>query len=171
MAVTLVTTIDVSSARSYDAYDDADNTVRYPDLDTLLPGYTNYRLTGVGWNVSLTAYSPSRLSEMVIAIERPDRFAGVWMAPGYSDATSGTGTYTNLPLIDLVSTHRDFAFAEDHVARIEFFELIDNTSNAPDGLWNSGTIILRVEADPVPEPTSLMALSLGVIALAKRRRK
>ena len=55
--------------------------------------------------------------------------------------------------------------------RVEFYESFNDPEVNPDGIWNSGSLTLRVV--PVPEPATYGMMALGLLAVGTlvRRRK
>lgn len=171
-AVTLTATLDVTGVNSVDGYFDADNTFGLFNLDTVFGAdYSNYVLTGIGWDVTLTAFNNSWLSEITIGIENSDASDALYLRPAVGQNSPGTGSFSSGGVINLESAGPGLSVNvnPDDVIYIEFFEGFDDVAGAADGRWDSGTVTLQFEA--VPEPATLAALGLGVAAMARRRRK
>lgn len=164
--VTTLLTFDVSGIASWGTLGDASNVVALLDIGA---GST---LDQVGWNVNLTASSPSWLSD--IAVQFSDSAAtqdlAITLAPSATNA-SGTASYSSA-LVDLTATNLSFAVGSDGKLRLEFYETWDDIAGAADGMWNSGTLTLAVTT-AVPEPGTygLMALGMVGVLLAARRRR
>ncbi len=125
-------------------------------------------VTGTNYDVTITAFAPSWLSEAQIFFTDSAVNVGVVTTPGVGINESGTQTFTAggaLPA-DLV-----FAVGADGLLRIEFAEDFDDASVSPDGIWESGTFNFEVSAVPEPGTYGLMALGLLGVAAAARRRK
>lgn len=162
--------VNVAGIQSFGEYGDADNTVLTYNVGA------NVTITGISYNVNLTAFSPSYLSELALAFEDSSQAKGVFFTPALDDLNPGTGTYADSA--DLVALGLDFQVGADGILRLEFFEDFDDGSVAPDGIWNFGTITFFTDAvDPVdpgevPEPATgmLMAAGLALMGYTVRRR-
>jgi hypothetical protein len=122
-------------------------------------------ITGFAYNVNLTAYAPSWLSELGVQFSDSLVSAGLTAQPGEGDDVSGTATYAGS--IDLVSLGIDFNVAADGLLRLEFFDtFFDNALAGADGIWNSGTLTFTVaDVAAVPEPASYALMGLALVAL------
>jgi len=135
----------------------------------------NSYLTGISFNVNVTAYRPSWLDEMGLSITNSKGTEGIFFHPGIGDIFAGTSTYSGSA--DLVALGLDFFVGNDGILRLEFFEDFDDFSVNPDGRWNSGTITFEYtpQADPVDVPEPATALLLGggamLMGFAGRRRR
>jgi hypothetical protein len=157
--------VDVTGIDSYGRFGSSKNFVIE---EQLAPGA---EVTGVSWNVNLTAFSPSLLSNMQITFTDSLEAVGVILTPGVSDTTSGTASLSGSD--DLVAQGLSFDVGSDGLLRIEFNESKAFKGLSPAGIWNSGTITFDVSALPVPEPTTyaLMAFGLAAVGVAAKRRK
>lgn len=164
-AATLI--IDVSGINSVGAQGDPGNTVQSYNIGA------GSIITGIAYNVTLEAFSPSWLSELVFSFEDSTQSAGVFLTPGFTDSFSGVGSYSDAA--SLVDLGLSFAVGADGVLRTEFFEGFDDSSISPDGIWQSGTITITYDtvAGAIPEPATwgLMILGFGAIGGAMRRRR
>jgi hypothetical protein len=122
-------------------------------------------ITGFAYNVNLTAYAPSWLSELGVQFSDSLVSAGLTAQPGEGDDVSGTATYAGS--IDLVAMGIDFSVAADGLLRLEFFDtFFDNALAGADGIWNSGTLTFTVaDVAAVPEPASYALMGLALFAL------
>jgi hypothetical protein len=159
---------NVAGAQSFGELGDALN-----DVFTVNIG-ANSRITDVAYNVSLTAFSPSWLSEATLGFTSSDLSEGVFLNPGFADNFSGTASYADSA--SLTDLGLDFTVGADGILRLEFFEDFDDGSVAPDGVWNSGSITFTYTpsgAGAVPEPATwaMMIGGFGMVGGAMRRRQ
>lgn len=160
--------VDVAGAQSFGALGDPDNTVRTFNIGA------NARVTAVTYNVNITAFDPSWLSESGVAFTDSDVFDGVLLRPGFEDANPGTGDYFDV--LDLVAEGLDFTVGADGVLRLEWYEGFADGAD-PDGLWNSGTLTFTYEPTdveaPIPEPATwaMMIGGFGMMGASLRRRR
>ena len=136
----------------------------------------NATITSISYNVNITAFSPSYLSEMGLAFSDSGVNTGVLLIPGVDDVGPGTATYSDI--VDLVAEGQSFSVNADGILRLEFYEdYLDFLS--PDGIWNFGTITFYTDAldEPptgeVPEPASglLIGAGLAMMGYSARRRR
>lgn len=153
--------VDVTGTKSWDDYGYAGNETKSFNIGA------NSHVIGVGWDVTLTAYSPSWLSELAVTFESSSTYY-LNLTPGIGDDFPGTWTYASGGIVDLVGLGYDFNVDGDGMLNMEFFEWYNDFSGGVDGIWENGYI--WVEYEPVPAPGAF-ALLAGAGLLAARRRR
>lgn len=135
----------------------------------------NAHITSIAYDINLTAFNPSWLSEIGLQFTDSTTTDGVVFNPGIGDTHPGTASYAGSA--DLVAFALDFFVGADGILVLEFFENFNDGTVSPDGVWNFGTVTFGVEGvdvppgTDVPEPASLLLLGAGVSALAYNRRR
>lgn len=155
---TLTTTVTLDDVMSYGGIDDPSNY-----FNTLNLGAGTH-IVGIGYDVEVTAYSPSWQSEVTVAFENSDYSGGVYLTPGISVNESGTGSYSSGGIVDLIGLELDFFLNDDGLLLLQVFESW-NDGLAPDGMI-SGTLTIQY----VPTPGALAVLGLGGLVAGRRRR-
>ena len=127
-------------------------------------------VVGIGWDVNNTATSPSWLSEMAVGFRNTDNTGGVNLTVGVGDDMPGTAAYSSGGILDLIGLGLSFTANANGLVRVEFYESFNDSEVNPDGIWNSGSLTLRVV--PVPEPATYGMMALGLLAMGAfvRRR-
>ena len=168
MAAELI--VDVTGAQSVSDFGTAGNTIRTFNIGA------NSRITGVAYNVNITAFTPSYLSEAGVAFTGSDTDGdGVFLTPGFADNAPGTASYADSA--NLIDLGLDFTVGADGILRLEWFESFDDGSVDPDAIWNSGTLTFTYEPTgveaPVPEPATwaMMIGGFGMMGASLRRRR
>lgn len=164
-------TIVINGIQSYGELGQPENPVYTFDVGA------NATVTSVSYNVNLTAFTPSWLSEVGLAISDSAQSDGVALTPGFGVDESGTGTYA--AFADLVAQDLSFSVGDDGILRLEFYEGFDDENVSPDGIWNFGTVTFNFAGDAVdpgadvPEPATGLLLGAGLAAMgyAARRRR
>ena len=163
--------VNVAGVESYGEIGDTGNTVLTFNVGAFAT------ITSIAYNVNLTAFSPSYLSEIGLYFGDTDQSTGVFFTPGFADDATGTGTYADSA--NLVDFGLAFQVGADGLLRLEFFEDFDDASVSPDGIWNFGTITFTTDAVDVPpgvevpEPATgmLMGAGLALMGYTAHRRK
>ena len=163
-------TFDVAGVKSFGEFGESGNAVYELNVGA------NATITSVSYNVNITAFSPSWLSEMGLAFTNSGVTDGVLLNPGFGFDNPGTASYSDV--IDLLAEGLSFSVDADGILRLEFYEdWVDNIS--PNGIWNFGTITFNTDAidEPptgeVPEPASglLVGAGLALMGYSARRRR
>jgi hypothetical protein len=161
--------VNVAGIQSYGDLGDSGNTVLTFDVGAFAT------IIGVSYNVTITAFTPSFLSEISLLFSDSAQSAGFSFQPGFADVQPGTGTYAGSG--NLIDLNLAFQVGADGLLRLEFFEDPNDESVSPDGIWNSGTITITTDADDpgtdVPEPATgmLMGAGLALMGYTARRRR
>lgn len=161
-------TVDVTGIQSNGAFGDTANVVFEFNIGAFAT------ITSVSYDVSLTAFTPSYLSELSLAFTDTDILNGVALRPGFEHPNPGTGVFADV--VDLVANGLSFSVGADGVLRLEFYEGYDDFDGV-DGVWNFGTVTFNVEGGTVapggdvPEPPVdwLMGAGLALAAYCGRR--
>lgn len=128
-----------------------------------LPSGTPVTVTGIGWDTTQEAFSPSWLSEMVSSFYADN--VTINLTPGVGDDFSGVSSYSSGGIVKLSDVGiPDMELASGSIS-IELWESFDDFANATDGRYIDGGITLQA----VPEPATIGLLCLGGLALIRRR--
>jgi len=161
-------TVDINGIDSYGLLRSPENSVLNFDI-----GANSY-ITNVSYNVNVSAYSPSWLSELAFAFTNSKVTEGVLINPAFIYDVPGTATFFNT--LDLVAEDLDFYVGADGILRLEFYEDFNDPRISPDGRWNFGTITFDYTPEAVsavPEPATALLLGGGAMLMgfAGRRRR
>ncbi|GAA3697590.1 hypothetical protein GCM10022268_05150 [Sphingomonas cynarae] len=166
-AATLV--VDVTGAQSYGMFANDQNTVQTFNIGGLS------RITAIAFDVTITAFSPSFLSEASVALTGSDTDGdGVSLNPGLDDRRPGTARYFGA--VNLTGLGLDFAVGTDGILRLEYFEDFNDTLVSPDAQWVGGTLTVTYDevTAAIPEPATWMMMFAGfamVGGAARYRRR
>ncbi|GIV11295.1 MAG: hypothetical protein KatS3mg020_0786 [Fimbriimonadales bacterium] len=105
--------------------------------------------TGIGWDVTLTAYDPSWLSEIAVLITNVDG-DGYILVPGAGDDGSGTSSYSSGGVNDLCGAYNLPPLPlPDGNLYLEFYETYNDFADCgQDGNWDSGTLTFAFGSIP-----------------------
>ena len=151
---------NVSGIQSFGIFGDAGNAVQ---TVSLAPGAI---VSGVSWDVTLSATAPSWLNEMFVMLSNSAQSTGYQLFPAPTAEQSGPGHYTGSTALGANS----FAVGANGLLRLEFAESLDDLAGQADGTWLSGTLTFEVSAVPEPATYASLALGLVLVGAAARRR-
>jgi hypothetical protein len=154
---------DVSGITSRDVFLTPTNTVAFLQLAPFA------EVTRIDFDVNLTSFGPSWLSELQVVFTDTDITTGVFSSPGFGADNNGTQSFVGFG--DLVAQGLNFNVGADGRLRLEFADQFDDPEVNPDGRWNFGTLTFTVSAVPEPGSYGLMALGLlGLWSMSGARR-
>lgn len=120
-------------------------------------------ITSLAWNVNVTSYPGSYLSEMKVTFS-DTLGSGITFTPGNGDDFDGTMNYAGFQ--DFGELGQIFNVGADGILRLEFHDgFKDLAFDEPEGVWNSGTLTFGIAQ--VPEPP-VYAMVLGGLLLLSR---
>jgi len=162
--------VDVAGIQSYGEQDDAGNTVLEFNIGS------NATVTGISWDVGVTAFTPSWVSEIYMMISASDQTNDIYFV---ASGRNAPGTAISSGSADLAALDLAVKVGADGILRLEFFEAFDDLEGA-DGFWNFGTFTFVTDAVDVPPPTGnvpepatgmLMGAGLALMGYTVRRRR
>lgn len=125
-------------------------------------------VTGLGWNVTLTAFSPSWRSDMAINFSDSAGGQSYVFRPGLGDDASGGASYSSA-----VMPIPSITLGVDGLLRLEFFEAFDDFNNAADGEWGGSVVrgeISELTIQYVPGPGGVAVVLIGLCTMRRRAR-
>ncbi|GMV26561.1 MAG: hypothetical protein AMXMBFR58_25920 [Phycisphaerae bacterium] len=174
-SATITYTVVGGDIPAIDALFDPDNAVFATNtaVDLGLPSGTPVTMTAVGWDVTLTTFGFSWLSDMTVYWDdniTPDGF-GLFVTPGFADIGGGTNVFRSSGgMIDLSDNAIPDILMPDGVMRWEFFDTFqDDVDGVPEGVWVQGSQF-HFTFEYVPAPGSLALVGLAGLAAGRRRR-
>jgi hypothetical protein len=148
--------IDVAGAQSVGLAGTPDNTVMSFNVGA------NSLITSVDWQVSLTAFGASWLSDMALSFGSSAGNDGTWFTPA-SENHNGSMSYTGTA--NLAEMGLAFQVQADGILRLEFSEQMkDLGAGIADGQWDAGQVTVGFTS-AVPEPASYGLMAFGLLAL------
>ncbi len=126
----------------------------------------NSFITGFSWDVSITAFDPSWLSEITVAVTNS---AGAGFSLRPVDSVNASGTQSASGSADLLNSGLSFYTRADGRINFEFYEFYSDFAAAADGRWNSGQF--SIIYTPIPEPATLALLGAGLLTVVSRTRR
>jgi hypothetical protein len=168
--------LDISGEQSWDSLNDPSNTV------LLVPLGAGASMTGIGWDVNLATIGASWLNEARFYFDGSDLdLTGLFLTPGFADATPGVGSYSSGGILDLTDNGiPDIPILADGTLYIQLNESFDDVADAADADWTAGsTLTIEYEGGAPAVPTvgewGMVALGAtllgGVVVMTLRRRR
>jgi hypothetical protein len=145
-------TLDISGTANMDERGAVSNIVR-----ELWVG-AGATIENLKWDIHLTSYEPSYLSEMQLTFS--DSLGnGVTFTPGGGDDFQGSNSYAGFQ--DLRVILQQFQLGDDGLLRLEFHDAYkDLAFEEPEGMWDYGTLTFGVSTVPEPQVLALMLSAL-----------
>lgn len=168
-----VVNYDVTGIPSMDAFGDPSNANLQYDVAAALgaPSGSPVTITGVGWDVAITAYDPSWLSEITVGMTvAAGMDTGVFLTAG-SQANPGSETSSSGGILDLTDNSIPDLELPNGVLYFQFYEGYDDADDVADGMWDSGFLSFEATASNIPEPTTLGLVALGSLISLRRARR
>jgi len=124
---------------------------------------TSLTVTGIGWDVVLTAFDPSWLSEMRVNFQ-----GAVNLNPGAGVTVPGEQAFSSGGIIKLLDVGIPDIILPTGMLTLSFYETFEDGSVDPDGEWKDGYLTIQV-AEKVPAPGAIALI--GMAGLISRRRR
>ena len=128
---TTIVNTDITGTASWDLMDDPDNTT------LLFPLGACSIMTGFGWDLGLTTYGTSRLSDATIYLDGEDLDGiGLFLTPATGDTGPGSMQYSSGGILDFSDIgFPNIPMGADGNLHIQFFESFDDAPDAIDAVW------------------------------------
>jgi hypothetical protein len=123
------------------------------------------RVIGFSWDVAVTAFEPSWLSELTVSVAN-HRGEGFYFSPVLDLDESGSASSSGS--VDLLNAGLAFSVLSRGTLNVEFFEFYDDLADAADGRWDRGEFSILYA--PIPEPSSFALFAAGIAGVMLRRQ-
>lgn len=161
-STTLVTTIQLDNAESWDAQGSVNNTILSLDVGT-------DTITSIGWDLTIETVGESWRSEVAFRLTDIAGNPFLTFSPGALDNSPGTSTYTTPGPLDLTDYAIPNIFLAEGVLLIEIFESFDHLAGAVDARINGQLLIGRNDIVGPPAPGALALFGVAGIFASRRR--
>jgi MYXO-CTERM domain-containing protein len=163
-------TVALDQVAVWDGLGSPNNVVMTIDMAALfgLASGSAIDLNGIGWDVTVSTFGASWLSEATMYFDNQtqDSGAGIFLSVGAGSDVAGTANFTSGGIVKLVDAGLPDLVLADGMLRIEFWDSFDDITNEIDAIMD-GSITLQ---SSVPAPSGVALLGLGGLVAARRRR-
>ncbi|MFI4896372.1 MAG: PEP-CTERM sorting domain-containing protein [Phycisphaerales bacterium JB059] len=163
-------TVALDQVAVWDGLGSANNVVMTIDMAALfgLASGSAIDLNGIGWDVTVSTFGASWLSEATMYFDNQtqDSGAGIFLSVGAGNDFAGTANFTSGGIVKLVDAGLPDLVLADGMLRIEFWDSFDDITDEIDAIMD-GSITLQ---SSVPAPSGVALLGLGGLVAARRRR-
>jgi PEP-CTERM motif len=160
---TTTVSFDVTGIESRNVFRSPENTVVFLQIAPFA------EVTRIDFDVNLSSFGPSWLSELEVVFTDSPITRGVFSRPGFGTDNNGTQSFVGFG--DLIAQGLNFNVGANGLLRLEFADQSDDPEVNPDGRWNFGRLTFTVSAVPEPSSYGLMALGLMAVAAVARRKR
>lgn len=166
--------VDISGVSNFSTAQSGLNTVMEIDLAAALglASGSSVTMTSIGWDVNITTFGSSWLSEAQIYFDdniNPDG-TGLFLNPGAGSSFGGTNVnFASGGQIDLSDNAIANVVLSNGILRLEFADSFDDGDADPDSIWENGSTLFVGVAE-VPAPGAAAVLGLAGLAGLRRRR-
>ncbi len=124
-----ILSIDITGVESWGDSNDPDNTVLQECLGE------GAFMTGIGWNVTLSTFGNSRLSDAITYFDGQDQdLSGLFLTNG--SPFPGTVNFDSGGILDLTDQGiPNILIGDDHMLYIQFYETFDDIPDAADAIY------------------------------------
>ena len=154
-----IANIDIDGVESWDGLDDVDNTILLVDLGLGNPA----TIDGIGWDLTLTTFGASYLSEAVISFGSSILPAQIDLTVGFDDFTPGSMSYSSGGIVNLFDNGIDDIVLPDGILYVQFYESFDDIDGEVDAFFE-GMLTVSYTSDVVVEDVSAPSM-LAVFAM------